>query len=510
MPPLSFAAWFARSPWRQRALHALRAQPLPVYIVGGTVRDALLGRDSCDLDLAVAAAPGAAGEPPLLGMPSGAESRPALALTRFLANALHGAFVVLDSERDVGRIVLHSGEHVDVAALRAEGIEADLWARDFTVNAMAVPLERLEELLDPTGGQRDLLLQRLRMVHPHAFDDDPLRILRGVRLRGSLGFALAPDTEALARRGLPGLLRVSPERIRDELAQILALESAASSLAYAGSLGVYDRVIPELLGEGLAEPAASAGPCWPSGVESVACLEALFGDWHVPRDSSAGAHTRFPSPCARDGSLELALGLHLASLADHWAEELSSGRRRWLSLKLAALLGGAATPPAAAAEVLRRLRFSAREANFATTALRSAAAVRSWSDAGDPSPLTIYRYFRASASDGVDGAILALVAERATTAHLGASAAQPCLQRASRLLNAWFAWHAAVVDPPQLLSGRDLLHALRLSPGPRVGALLELLREAQVQGLVHTRGEGLAYLRGLQKDVARGEVEGAC
>ncbi len=460
--------WLARLPWRQQVLALISAQGIRAYLVGGTVRDALLDRESCDLDITVEA--------------------PALALARQLANRLRGAYVPLDVERDVGRIVVRVAggqQHVDIAALRAGSIEADLWARDYTVNAMAVPIgTEMGALLDPTGGQGDLAARVLRVVRADSFADDPLRILRGVRLRGALGFALTPQTEDLARRWLPALWQVSPERVRDELVQVLALRHAAETLAYAGTLGVYDVVLPEL-----------GRDIWVRGIQIVADLETLFDHWHLPALPSAGDDRKVPSPLpARDELLEEALGPYLAPLADHWTEELSYGRNRWLALKLAALLLAAPAAPDALAEAVRRLHFSAREVDCVAATLGSCARVCAWGAGGEPGALTLYRYFRSFGADGVDGAILAL-AGRCAQAGADACTWSGLLRRVAQVLYAWFIAYGELVDPPQLIGGREVIHALRLTPGPLVGQLLELVREAQVQGLVHTRQEALAYLR---------------
>ena len=474
-----FDTWLARLSLRRRVLALISAQGIRAYLVGGTVRDALLGRESCDLDIAVEGT--------------------ALALARQLANQLRGAYVALDVERDVGRIVVRAGggqQHIDVAALRSGSIEADLWARDYTVNAMAVPLEDdLGELLDPTGGRADLDARLLRVVREDSFGDDPLRILRGVRLRGALGFSLTAETESLARRWLPQLRDVSPERVRDEFMQILALDDAAGSLSYAGALGVYDVVFPDLAGTSLATEVP-----WSEGVQVVAALESLFGDWHPPRipfpgTSSSRASTGFPPVSARDSLMEGMIGQHLASLADHWAAELSYGRNRWPMLKLAALLSAIPAGPVLAAEVVRNLRFSVREVGFAAATLKSCARISSWGVEDEPGALAIYRTFRAFGADGVDGAILALAIQHAWPGTgVNSRSWSALMQRVARLLNAWFVDYDTLVNPPQLVSGREVIHALHLNPGPRVGELLERVREAQVQGLVHTHQEAMAYL----------------
>src|SRR5437667_32995 len=170
-------------------------------LVGGAVRDAWLGRRpgrEVDLDVAV---------------PAGA-----LDLARRVAERLRGAFVPLDPERGTGRVVL-PGVRLDVSDFRGPSLAADLAARDFTVNALAVPLRELlvrggAPIVDPTGGLADLRARRLRAPDLRVFTDDPLRALRGVRLEAALGFRLTRGTVAAIRAVAPALAAVAAERAR--------------------------------------------------------------------------------------------------------------------------------------------------------------------------------------------------------------------------------------------------------------------------------------------------------
>jgi poly(A) polymerase len=146
------------------------------WVVGGAVRDELLGRPLVDLDIAVRA-PRAA----------------AIAYAR----RSQGAPFPLSERHGAWRVALDEGRTVDFTPLQAT-IEDDLATRDFTVNAIAVPLAG-GEAVDPFGGRDDLERKRLRHVSPNVFDDDPLRLLRAVRLVDQFGFELDAETEALVR-----------------------------------------------------------------------------------------------------------------------------------------------------------------------------------------------------------------------------------------------------------------------------------------------------------------------
>jgi tRNA nucleotidyltransferase/poly(A) polymerase len=167
------------------------------YVVGGAVRDELLGRPVLDLDVAC---------------------RDPEAAARAHAEATGGALFPLSDRHGAWRVALRDGRTVDFTPLR-EGIEADLATRDFTVNAIARPLGSLE-LVDPLGGRPDLERRTLRAVTPDVFRDDPLRLLRAVRLEDELGLRLDAATEELVRRDAALVTAPAGERTLGELARL--------------------------------------------------------------------------------------------------------------------------------------------------------------------------------------------------------------------------------------------------------------------------------------------------
>src|SRR5437879_1031751 len=213
------------------ALLRVLGAPPGAALVGGAVRDTVLGRAVADVDVAV---------------PSGA-----LDLARRCAERLAGTCVVLDAERGAARVVTDGGLTLDLTDFRAPSLEGDLAARDFTVDALAVPLAPLlargrAPIVDPTGGLADLTARRLRPAGPGVLDDDPLRALRAVRLEATLGLRLTPSAARRVREAARGLEHVSAERVRDELLVLLALPETARALRRAEALDVLGVVVPEI------------------------------------------------------------------------------------------------------------------------------------------------------------------------------------------------------------------------------------------------------------------------
>jgi tRNA nucleotidyltransferase (CCA-adding enzyme) len=199
----------------------------PAWLVGGAVRDLLLGAGSVDLDVAI--------------------EGDARSVARELASRLDGE--AREHERFGTATVRAGGLTVDLASTRREtypqpgalpevaeaSLDEDLARRDFTVNAIAASLaaDRVGELRDPHGGRADLDAGVIRVLHPRSFADDPTRLLRAVRYESRLGFRMDPETERLAREAIAAgaLSTVSGARIRDELLDLLGETNRPSASA---------------------------------------------------------------------------------------------------------------------------------------------------------------------------------------------------------------------------------------------------------------------------------------
>ncbi len=227
---------YSKSLWRKlnqvRRLSDLIDQLPPqkeIHLVGGALRDLILGRESADFDFATPFDP--------------------TPLAQSFARRSAGHWFFLDEPRRQSRVVMGGGEGTttfDFAPYRAADLEGDLRLRDFTANALALPLHREGDLFDPLGGLGDLSSRRLRACSPGVFEDDPLRVLKGVRHGICLGFDIEEETAALMRASAPRLETVAPERIRSELGAIFGAKPVAASLRLMASLGVTDALFSPL------------------------------------------------------------------------------------------------------------------------------------------------------------------------------------------------------------------------------------------------------------------------
>ena len=457
------------------------------YLVGGAVRDAILGRELHDIDLA---APG-----------------DALPLGRAVADFLGGVPVPL-AAWNVARVALPAGDKgrppfiIDIAGYFGS-FEDDLRRRDFTVDAMGLPLrrwdtdDRFDAIVDPTGGRADLARRVLRAAGAAVFQDDPGRMLRGVRLAGQLGFRLEPATARAIRRAAPLLPRVSAERVRDEFMAILAADGARARLEVLDRLDLLCRVIPELEATRHC-PQPRAHHYWDVWGHLLHCVE--YAEAITAGHGNSAIYTLAPWTAKEDA---------------HFGEIVGDGHTRRTVLKLAALLHDIAKPQTRAPDAEGRIRFLGHSEQGADIVAARLPALRlsrrvtdlvatmtryhlrpsqSRNDEKMPSRRAIYRYYKDVGDAAVDTLYLAMADFLAAR---GPELAPEKWANYARMI-------ATILEagpgrppvesrrPPGLVNGHDLMDALHISPGPQVGALLEALREAEAVGEIASREDALA------------------
>lgn len=462
-----------------------------IYLVGGAVRDAMLQRVSHDLDFAV--------------------SGNALKIARKVANALGGAYYRLDDEHQTGRVVLnHSdGSHylIDFAKFRGENIEADLKARDFTINAFGVALNKPQEVLDPLGGVADLQAHKLRACSTSTFSDDPLRILRAIRFAAALQLHIAGDTRTAMRAGAKGLAQVSSERVRDELFRILAAPQPATSMRALDMLGILPEALPELADlKNETQSPPHVYDVWEHSLQTLQFLEKLCTVLTEEHSSEKVGNLHF-------GLTVVRLGRFRQQIRAHFEKRLNRERQLLPLLYLAALYHDIAKPQTRSVEEDGRIRFIDHENQGATIAAARAEALRLGNAERDrfvtiirnhmrprnmaheeqpPSRRAIYRFFRDTGEAGVDVCLLSLADVLATyAATMPQDRLEAQLDVLRALLEGYWEQYDETVSPPALLDGKDLIKEFGLKEGPHIGILLEAIREAQAGGEVQSRGDAL-------------------
>ena len=458
------------------ALRRLAALPgdVPVWLVGGAVRDALLGRAVTEVDVAIAGSAGALG--------------------RALADATPGAgFVVLDEERDACRVV--SDVDVDLARLRAAALADDLRGRDFTVNALAVDLRRLVReggaaIADVTGGLADLAARRVRPCAPSALAADPARVLRAVRLAVRLGWALDAALQGALREAAPMVSAVSAERVRAELVAILAEPSAGRGLRLLDDVGALPILLPESMP--MRETPQSEPhrfDVWEHSLRAVEAADRIVAELDAlePWGADLAAHLGEPlgDDVTRREALKLAALLH--DVAKPETRSVDRGRVRFF--------GHDVRGAERAAAVAHRWRLSRRAGAVVERLVAQHLRPMHLGNAGGITRRARYRFFRDLGEDARDLVLLALADASAVRGDLPMAVwSGPGGSILRELMRGAGEEERAAATPP-LLRGGDVMAALGLAPGREVGRLLERVREAQALGLVGTAEEALELLR---------------
>jgi poly(A) polymerase len=452
------------------------------WIVGGSLRDELLGRPVRDVDVAVAGDPAQA--------------------ARALAADVRGPVFQLSEAFGAWRVIDRRADRVyDFAPLQGDTIEADLAQRDFTINAMARPvdLEALSaepsaaDLVDPLGGRADLESGTLRVLGPDAYQQDPLRTLRLARFVAELGFAADPETERLTSAAAPRATEAAGERVFGELRRLVIADGALAALELADRLGVLGAVLPELTAL--------------HGVEQ--------SDYH---HLDVYDHTLevLAQQIEVEGRLDELFGPDADRLRAVLAEPLADELTRGQALRFGALvhdigkpvtrdvradgritfMGHDAAGEQMVGELSRRLRTSERFARFLGALTRQHLVLGFLVHERPLDRAQVYRYLRRTSPVEVEVTLLSCADRLATQGRRGEEATAVHLELARELMSAALDWREQ--GPPRVpVRGDELADELGIEPGPELGRLLGELEEAAYVGEAATREQAIAVARRL-------------
>lgn len=465
----------------RKARQAAKRKKYTLYIVGGFLRDFILKREKelKDFDFCL--------------------KKGALVIAKELAKDIKGAFVILDKERGIARVVytkLDKKYSLDFNDFRAGSLEKDLQKRDFTINAFAVKIDDFlnkdfqRNIIDPFGGLVDLRKKIIRVFSKETFIDDPLRILRAFSLKAQLGFKIEPKTIALAKALRKNITNAASERIRDEVIKILSVRESEPILKEFFNLSILEVVIPEVkkmhkLNQGPYHHLDVLGHSF----ETLRQLEILIKSISVNSD-----------------------------LHNYLQENVSGDHKRFVLLKLAAFLHDIGKPEAKRLRqgkimfhgherrgvrkirlITERLKLSSKESEILERVIM-------WhlrpGYLADLEPLTeraVYRFFR-DAKDEVPGILLLGIADqRSTCGPLTAGEDRLHHEKVcSKLISIYFKKKKEKPFIP-LINGHDLIKNLKLKEGPLIGKILKKVNELQAIGKIKTKDDALIKAATLAK-----------
>jgi tRNA nucleotidyltransferase/poly(A) polymerase len=453
--------------------------------VGGALRDAWLGREIRDFDFVL--------------------SGDARAVAGDLAGILDARYVLLDEDWGVARLVWSPTGNkekiiwLDFASMRGDGIQEDLWQRDFTCNAMAMAITPDGEVEastweDPTEGLRDLRAGRIRMVHPLRLREDPLRLIRAFRLACDLEFQVENLTLETIREERDGISSVAAERIRDELFKIFACPRSLRWILQMDETGLFATLFPELQGlKGLEQGRSHHLDAWNHTFEAYRILEEICREGFerlAPWDGELKEWIhKEGNPCAL---LKMAVLFHDAGKSDtHTVGQ--DGEPHFY--------GHAGLGEKIVSAAMRRLRASHRDEERIRKWVRYHMGPAHMRKAMEKDHLTErakIRLLRRLGKDAPGILVLSLADFLATAVPSTKAEGEKTFHRLlDSLLELYFKRDAASVNSKHLATGKDLIDALGIPPGPIVGRLLRLLEEARVEGKITNRSEALLLARSL-------------
>lgn len=488
-PHLPLPDWLMEHIWPH--LPAGRA-----WLVGGCVRDLLLNRPLHDWDFVVA--------------------DDGCAVARSLAERIGGSYVPLDVERGIARVVTHAFASsvltFDFATLRGATLADDLALRDFTINAMALAMDGT--FTDLYGGRDDLQAGVVRRVSPQSFVDDPLRMLRAVRIVAELHFKVDEDTAAQMRALAEQILHPAPERVREELLRTLRARPVLPGLDLLRDSTLWTYILPEIAAlDSVQQSAPHYQPTvWRHTRAVLVAWEAMLA-WLEGRPVSPPADV----PEAAWSALERTLAPYQAALLAYLQERLSSDMTRADGVIWGLLFHDVGKALTRSVDAAGRTHFYGHDEQGAELTRLRLSALRFPLDAQTfiadlvrhhmrlielerHLPLTrrtIYRFFRTTGEAGMGVVLLSLADTLGVWGpHLNKTSWQAHLDVTRALCEAYFERAEALVAPTPLLNGHDLM-AMGIPAGPRLGELLAALREAQAAGEVTNREQAEAYVRAL-------------
>ncbi len=459
------------------------ASSMEVYVAGGAVRDWLLHRESMDLDLVV--------------------SDRAIDLARDFARDIGGTFVLLDEREEIARVISH-GSIVDFTCYRngAHTIEEDLYHRDFSINAMALPLSvaalvidsamaiPTQDIIDPIGGLADLENQTIRAISLENLVSDPLRLLRAFRFRSQLDFEIEQQTQTHIQGLSDMIVSVASERIEHELRLIMESERASRTLREMFQSGLLQPILPEIIPmDGMAQPGFHHLDCLSHSFAALEAIEVIIADPCQKFPLCRPIETWIRENLDRVPELKWASFLH-----DIGKPSCRRRKKDRLTFYRHDHVGSAMT-----LEIGERMRWPKKKTMFVARLvrlhMRPFHLLKDFRHGG-PSKRAMRRLLKETGPDYPALFLLAMADSMAGCGPLKPPDLDTVLAGLWEKIHAFYQELLRPIERrPRLLTGHDIQRIFGLSPGPIIGEAIDALEEAQVEGIVDTQKEAITWLR---------------
>jgi poly(A) polymerase len=460
-----------------------RRRKLESYFVGGFLRDLLLDREINDIDV-------------VIKIIKKTESVGEIA--REFSNKTKGSLVPLDEKNDVYRVVYSGGLYLDFSRMRGQNIKEDLSIRDFTINAIALPVadsfhifSACKYIIDYGGGKSDLKSKKIKMVNKEVFDEDPLRLLRAYRLSAVLGFKIENLTKKLIKQKSFLINKVAGERVRDEFFKILEIDESYQYIFSLGEIGLLTEIFPEI------DIMKNAVDCyyhqqglWEHSLETLNSLEEIFLKLSVLFPQNHSQLIKYLEKKVTDNIKRksvLKIGAIFHDIGKPATLKIIDGKVRFL--------GHEAEGFKLAKRLLQRLKISNKMIKIVEKIILHHMRPGNLASVPQLTDRAISRFFTELGEDGV-GVLLVSLADHYSyrKVKIKRNEMKKQLMITSEMLGSFYQRRKKFLPRP-FLKGDDLMRIFGLSEGPQIGKLLKLIVEAQVEGEIKTKKKAIDYVK---------------
>jgi poly(A) polymerase len=451
----------------------------PIYIVGGAVRDLLMGvLPEKDFDFV---------------MPKNLDQ-----VARLFSRMVAGHLIRWSSNPENYRVIFYQDKtrmELDFSEFRGNDIYQDLANRDFTANAIALRIDELYQeeeppFYDPLEGREDIRTRTLRIASSLSFHQDPLRMLRAVRIPKAKNFSIDLHTREEIFRQKHLLTSVSGERVRSEFFKIISLPGAQDSIRDLDNLGLLSVLLPEVAILRSQKTGES-----PPLLEWEHCLQTVgWCEWAVDNlgallaNATEDLRVHFSSEVEADVSrislLKLAGLLLQCEQRGHLGQDaakLSSEKRRSLNLNFIET-------------ITKRFKLGRRAGKILKSILITCPRVSHLAELDNLQDRVYFRYFWDTGPDGLDALILFWADFIARKPDRFGGSRDLSLRAILSQFIRYYVDEFAVSFPQPLISGKEVMERFGLKEGSIIGALLKLVASAESQGLVSSRSEAVEYI----------------
>lgn len=442
------------------------------YIVGGFLRDCLLNRESCDVDIVVT-------------------KNKARLTAKQLADTIDGYFVELDEVNNIYRVIFADKVHyVDIADCFADSIEEDLKRRDFTINALAFDLKR-KTLADVSGGLNDIKNKILREISEFNMTDDPIRILRAFRFQSEIGFAFSEELKNIIKKQAQLVQNPAKERVNTEIIKLFSGDYAAKTLLEMDNYGVLETVFP-FVAELKKIPPNSHHHLGllEHSIETVRQVQLYYQNscdevkTHLESELFAG-HKRI-------AYLKLGAFLHDIGKPSTWTIEPETGRHRFIMHDSE---GAEIVVP-----YLKDLKFSKKQIAYLQKIIKYHIYPAGVVTSDDASEKAYLRFYRKMEEETID-VIAVAYADRMSA--LGPEITQEMLDKningLDKLLKGYLEQKNSLKPLAKLLDGNEIMQILDIPASKELGNIIEKLKEAQLSSEVITKEDAVNFIKNLKK-----------